>query len=105
VGLEVADIFRRHGDAYRQAHDGHMGRVERRVGAGGADKSLQFPDISAIRVDSISAFGTSISPFRVSHSTASRDADFPPPASTALPQRNRGRKTPPFLSGFFIENQ
>ena len=29
--LEVADIFRRHGDAYRQAHDGHLGRVERRV--------------------------------------------------------------------------
>jgi hypothetical protein len=31
VGLEVADIFRRHGDAYRRAHDGHLGRVERRV--------------------------------------------------------------------------
>jgi len=31
AGLEVADIFRRHGDAYRQAHDGHLGRVERRV--------------------------------------------------------------------------
>jgi Transposase zinc-binding domain/Putative transposase len=30
-GLEVADIFRRHGEAYRQAHDAHMGRVERRV--------------------------------------------------------------------------
>jgi hypothetical protein len=30
-GLEVADIFRRHGDAYRQAHCGHLGRVERRV--------------------------------------------------------------------------
>ena len=30
-GLEVADIFRRHGDAYRQAHAGHLGRVERRV--------------------------------------------------------------------------
>jgi Putative transposase/Transposase zinc-binding domain len=29
--LEVADIFRRHGDAYRQAHVGHLGRVERRV--------------------------------------------------------------------------
>ncbi len=29
--LEVADIFRRHGDAYRAAHDGHMGRVERRI--------------------------------------------------------------------------
>jgi hypothetical protein len=29
--LEVADIFRRHGPAYRQAHDGHLGRVERRV--------------------------------------------------------------------------
>ncbi|QLH37839.1 MAG: IS91 family transposase [Defluviicoccus sp.] len=28
---EVADIFRRHGHAYRQAHDGHLGRVERRV--------------------------------------------------------------------------
>lgn len=28
-GLEVADIFRRHGDAYRQTHD--LGRVERRV--------------------------------------------------------------------------
>ena len=31
AGLEVADIFRRHGDTYRQAHDGHLGRVERRV--------------------------------------------------------------------------
>ena len=30
-GLEVADIFRRHGHAYRAAHDGHLGRVERRV--------------------------------------------------------------------------
>jgi len=29
--LEVADIFRRHGHAYRAAHDGHLGRVERRV--------------------------------------------------------------------------
>ena len=29
--LEVADIFRRHGAAYRQAHDGHLGRVERRT--------------------------------------------------------------------------
>ncbi len=29
--LEVADIFRRHGDAYRAAHGAHMGRVERRV--------------------------------------------------------------------------
>jgi len=31
AGLEVADIFRRHGDAYRRAHEGHLGRVERRV--------------------------------------------------------------------------
>ena len=31
AGLEVADVFRRHGDAYRHAHDGHLGRVERRV--------------------------------------------------------------------------
>src|SRR3954453_14801173 len=29
--LEVADIFRRHGEAYRQAHAGHLGRAERRV--------------------------------------------------------------------------
>jgi hypothetical protein len=29
--LEVADIFRRHGEAYRQAHAGHVGRVERRI--------------------------------------------------------------------------
>ena len=29
--LEVADIFRRHDDAYRRAHDDHLGRVERRV--------------------------------------------------------------------------
>ena len=29
--LEVADIFRRHGEAFRQAHAGHLGRVERRV--------------------------------------------------------------------------
>jgi hypothetical protein len=31
AGLEVADVFRRHGDAYRRAHEGHLGRVERRV--------------------------------------------------------------------------
>jgi hypothetical protein len=31
ANLEVADIFRRHGAAYRQAHDGHLGRLERRV--------------------------------------------------------------------------
>jgi hypothetical protein len=31
AGLEVADIFRRHADAYRRAHGGHLGRVERRV--------------------------------------------------------------------------
>ncbi|MDX3911756.1 MAG: transposase zinc-binding domain-containing protein [Sphingobium sp.] len=29
--LEVADIFRRHGPAFRRAHGGHIGRVERRV--------------------------------------------------------------------------
>ena len=29
--LELADVFRRHGDAYRRAHGGHLGRVERRV--------------------------------------------------------------------------
>jgi hypothetical protein len=31
AGLEVADVFRRHGDTYRRAHDGHLGRIERRV--------------------------------------------------------------------------
>src|SRR5438132_5673799 len=31
IGLEVADVFRRHGEAYRRAHDGHLSRVERRV--------------------------------------------------------------------------
>lgn len=31
AGLEVADIFRRHGEAYRRAHEAHLGRVERRV--------------------------------------------------------------------------
>jgi hypothetical protein len=29
--LEVADIFRRHGEAFRQTHGEHLGRVERRV--------------------------------------------------------------------------
>src|SRR5919198_1275865 len=29
--LEVADIFRRHGEAFRQAHAGRLGRIERRV--------------------------------------------------------------------------
>ena len=29
--LEVADIFRRHGEAFRQAHAGHLGGGERRV--------------------------------------------------------------------------
>ena len=27
----MADVFRHHGDAYRRAHAGHLGRVERRV--------------------------------------------------------------------------
>jgi hypothetical protein len=31
AAIEVADIFRRHGEAYRQAHGAHMGRVERRI--------------------------------------------------------------------------
>ena len=31
AGLEVADIFYRHGERYRQLNDGHLGRVERRV--------------------------------------------------------------------------
>ena len=31
AGLEVADVFRHHGEAYRLAHAGHLGRVERRV--------------------------------------------------------------------------
>jgi hypothetical protein len=29
--IEVADVFRRHGDRYRRAHAGHLGRSERRV--------------------------------------------------------------------------
>jgi hypothetical protein len=29
--LEVADIFRRHGEAYRLTHAGHLGRTERRI--------------------------------------------------------------------------
>ena len=29
--MEVADVFRRHVEAYRRLHDGHLGRVERRV--------------------------------------------------------------------------
>jgi hypothetical protein len=31
VSLEVADVFRRHGAAYREAHGGQLGRVERKV--------------------------------------------------------------------------
>ena len=31
VHLEVAEVLRRHGDAFRSAHAGHLGRVERRV--------------------------------------------------------------------------
>jgi len=31
VRLEVADVFRRHGDAYRLAHVGHIGRVEKKI--------------------------------------------------------------------------
>jgi len=31
VRLEVADVFRRHGDAYRLAHTGHIGRVEKKI--------------------------------------------------------------------------
>jgi hypothetical protein len=31
LGLEMAEVFRRHGDAYRQAHAAHLGRLERRV--------------------------------------------------------------------------
>src|SRR3954454_17495312 len=29
--LEVADVLRRHGAAFRDRHDAHLGRVERRV--------------------------------------------------------------------------
>jgi Transposase zinc-binding domain len=29
--LEVADILRRHGEAFRHRHGAHLGRVERRV--------------------------------------------------------------------------
>ena len=29
--LEVAEVFRRHGDVYRQVHAGHLGRTEIRV--------------------------------------------------------------------------
>src|SRR5438874_13644625 len=29
--LEVADVFRRHGAAYREAHAGHLSRSQRRV--------------------------------------------------------------------------
>jgi hypothetical protein len=29
--LEVADVFRRHGEAFRYSHGAHLGRVERRV--------------------------------------------------------------------------
>ncbi len=31
AAVEMADIFRRHGEAFRQAHAGHLGRGERRV--------------------------------------------------------------------------
>jgi hypothetical protein len=31
IRLEIADVLRRHGDAYRRVHAGHLGRVERRV--------------------------------------------------------------------------
>ena len=31
IRLEVGDVLRRHGEAYRQARAGHLGRVERRV--------------------------------------------------------------------------
>jgi hypothetical protein len=31
ASLEVADVFRRHGATYRQAHRGHLGRVEHKV--------------------------------------------------------------------------
>ena len=31
AAIEVADILRRHGKAYLQAHGAHLGRVERRV--------------------------------------------------------------------------
>jgi hypothetical protein len=30
AGLELADVLRHCGEAYRRAHDGHLGRVERR---------------------------------------------------------------------------
>src|SRR5216684_9237684 len=31
IRLEIADVLRQHGDAYRRDHAGHLGRVERRV--------------------------------------------------------------------------
>jgi hypothetical protein len=29
--LEVAEVFRRHGEAFRRGHAAHLGRVERRI--------------------------------------------------------------------------
>src|SRR4029077_7636760 len=31
TGLEVAEVFRRHGETYRQVHAEHLSRTERRV--------------------------------------------------------------------------
>ena len=31
AGIEAADIFRHHGEAFRQTHGDHLGHVERRV--------------------------------------------------------------------------
>ena len=44
--LEVADIFRRHGEAFRQARAGHLGGIERRVmGAITACRTAPVPEV------------------------------------------------------------
>ena len=44
--LEVADIFRRHGEAFRRSRGAHLGRIERRVMAaieGKREPNSTFP--------------------------------------------------------------
>lgn len=91
--LEVADIMRRHGEAYRQAQEGHLGRLERRTmsaielcrtaALGGHLEGC--PSCRTIRVSYNSLYGD----FSVK-SLVRVSASFSLSLSTACTQTNRG---------------
>ena len=75
--LEVADIFRRHGEAFRRRHDGRLGRVERRVMAAIETCSSAIPSVRIPISENMTANGTiiaAINPARIPKNTMTRMA-------------------------------